>query len=524
MFGRINLTTKALSALQLDTSNPRLLGYKKQGKLQSEKEIITLMMARYGIRELINSILSNGFYPDEILYAIPHDTQPGKRIIVEGNRRLTACKIIKKPSLLKGTPFSGFISRIERHPNYLLAVETVKKLNLVELSDRSSARTYIASKHTKESIKRWSVYTQGAYYIDLLTEFNDINALRASINNSVPASRIKGVILFTRITDRILDLPTLSVEEKNDLLNDIDSIKTEAIFRLIQRSDFKNDIAHITLGKDGELIVRRINNTAFNHVLAKLARDSNFSKKLSTRQENENIVRSYISELKEIVNHFARPDDIEDTLDFDEDDSTLDLADEDNDEIEKPNESEQDLPEGGATYITPTPKVKMVTRKKQNTLLKKTTIITNTHTKIDELVIEAKSLNVIKYKHSAILLSRTLIQIVLAHIIKKSHQHEKYRTEVRWHDYLELESLLNYFSNNLKNIFPDEVDSNVYKLIKSELNSYKESGKLLSNLVTHNDEHPLTLQEVTHIQIKLQSLIDYFLSKIVSGHRDSEDV
>lgn len=523
MFGPITLTKKSLTALQLDTSNPRLLGYKKQGKLQSEKDIITLMMARYGIRDLITSILSNGFYPDEILYAIPDEAQPNKRIIVEGNRRLTACKIIKKPSILKGTPYSAFISRIERHPNYLSAVETIKKLNLVELSSRSAARTYIASKHTKESIKRWSVYTQGAYYIDLLTEFNDINALRASINNSVPTSRIKGVILFTRLTDQILTLPTLSEDEKNKLINDIDSIKTEAVFRLIQRSDFKTDIAKISLSKEGELVVRKINTTAYNHVLAKLARDSNFSKKLTTRQENEDVVQAYIGELKDIIAQFSSPSDLNDPEENEEDESTLDLSDddtEDTDETEEPNEGENEDQNGGATYTPPKPTVKTITRKKVNTLLKKLTPITYNHNKIDDLIIEAKSLNIHKYKHSAILLSRTLIQVVLSYIIKSSEQHEKYKADLRRNNYLELDSLLNFFSNNLRNIFPNEIDENVYKLIKSDIDSYKDSGKLLSNLVTHNAEHALTIQEVTHIQVKLQSLMDYFLSKITDGHRN----
>ena len=520
MFGHITLTKKSLTSLQLDTSNPRLLGYKKQGKLQSEKEIITLMMARYGIRDLITSILSNGFYPDEILYAIPDETQPNKRIIVEGNRRLTACKIIKKPGILKGTPYSNFISRIERHPNYLSAVETIKKLNLVELSNRSAARTYIASKHTKESIKRWSVYTQGAYYIDLLAEFNDINALRASINNSVPTSRIKGVILFTRLTDQILTLPTLSEDEKNKLINDIDSIKTEAVFRLIQRSDFKSDIANISLSKEGELVVRKINCTAYNHVLAKLARDSNFSKNLSTRQENEDVVQAYIGELKDIIAQFSPPSDLNDPEEYEDDESTLDLSDDDTDETEEPSEGEHDDQNGGTQYTPPKPIVKTITRKKTNTLLKKVTPITYNHNKIDDLIIEAKSLNIQKYKHSAILLSRTLIQVVLAHIIKFSDQHEKYRAELRRNDYLELDSLLNFFSNNLRSIFPNEIDGSVYKLIKSDLNSYKDSGKLLSNLVTHNAEHSLTIQEVIHIQVKLQSLMDYFLSKITGGHRN----
>lgn len=519
MFGKINLTTKALSTLQLDTSNPRLLGYKKQGKLQTEKEIISLMMARYGIRELINSILSNGFYPDEILYAIPDENQPNKRVIVEGNRRLTACKVLRKPNVLKGTAFSNLILKIERHPNYNAAVETIKKLNLVELSSRSAARTYIASKHTKESIKRWSVYTQGAYYIDLLSEFNNINTLRASINNSVSTSRIRGVILFTRITDQILELPTLSQEEKDNLVNDIDNIKTEAIFRLIQRQDFKANIANINLNKEGEIVVRKIGQNAYNHLLAKLARDANFTKKLSTRQEDDKKINEYIGDLKLIVNQFSYTDIGINEDETEDDDLTFDLSENDSDTDTTEDANEKDANEENQHFIAPQPQIKPVQKRKQNpTLLKKITPVTYLHAKIDELILESKTLNINRHKHSAILLSRTLIQVVLSYIIKNSSQHQNYKAEAK-HNYLELDTLLTYFSNNIKNIFPDEPDKNAYKLIRSDLNSYKDSGKLISNLVTHSDAHMLTLQEVTHVQVKLQSLMDYFLIKIISGHQ-----
>lgn len=523
MFGKITLTTKALSTLKLDTSNPRLLGYKKQGKLQTEKEIITLMMARYGIKELITSILSNGFYPDEILYSIPDNTQPSKRIIVEGNRRLTACKVIKKPNLLKDTAFANLITKIEQHPNYAMAVETINKLHIVELSSRSAARTYIASKHTKESIKRWSVYTQGAYYIDLLSEFKDINTLRSSINNSVSTSRIRGVILFTRLTDQILELSTLSQEEKNRLVNDIDNIKTEAIFRLIQRQDFKKEVANINLNKEGDIVIRKIGQTAYNHLLARLARDANFTKKLSTRQEDDEKISDYIDELKSIITQFSSLDEKINEDVIEDDESAFDLLNNDNLDIaEDPNE--QGNNDANIHFLPPQPQIKTVIKKKKNTtLLKKTTPNTFIHAKIDELLEESKSLIINKYKHSAILLSRTLIQVVLSYIIKNSPQHHNYKADAK-HNYLDLDSLLSYFSNNIKNIFPGESDKNIYKLIRSDLISYKESGKLISNLVAHSDAHALTLQEVINVQVKLQTLMDYFLSKIIGGHQASQHV
>jgi Holliday junction resolvase len=517
MFGKINLTTKSLSSLSLDINNPRLSGYRKQGKLKNEKDIISVMLTNYAIKDLISSILTNGYHPDEILYSIPCETSSRKRIIVEGNRRLTACKILKKPDILKGTKYSYLISRIKNHKNYKIAVDTIKKLNIVELDSRAAARTYIASKHTKESIRRWSVYTQGAYYIDLLGEFKTINELRASINNIVSNSRVKSVIIFSRITDKILELDTLTTEEKELILSDIDNAKVEAILRLIQRSEFREKIGIITLNASGELIIKKISQTAFSYILAKMARDAHFTKELTTRQENDAYINSYINNLVKIAEQFSPPesdfdDDAEEEIDLDlsgnEEDSVDDLT---NGTGNNGYENDSDINTNGSPIVT--------VRKKKlgNYLLSRKTPFTQSHIKIDDLIEESKRLNFIRFKHSAILLSRTLIQIMLSHLIKNSEFNDDYRRKSAF-KYLELDSLLDYFSINLNKLFPNEQNPQDIKLIKQTLVSYKESGRIIANLATHHELHILTDQEITHIQAKLQTLVDYFINKIQGGH------
>ncbi len=521
MFGKIKLNLRSLSTLQLDTRNPRLSGYRKQGKLKTEKDIILVMLSNYDVKNLISSMLINGYHPDEVLFSIPSEKSNLKKVIVEGNRRLTACKILRKPEILEGTKYSYLIPKIKNHKNYALVLDTIKKINIIDLDNRSSARSYIASKHTKESIRRWSVYTQGAYYIDLLEEFDSINNLRVSINNSVSASRVKTVIMFSRIADQIIELPTLSDIEKEKIVSDIDNIKVEAILRLIQRTDFKKTIGIINLDNSGNLIVRKLSNEAYQIILAKLARDTNFSKTLSTRQEDEVKIFNYISELKNLIINF---EDTSDEIFDEENNEEIDLnflsgVDEQNEnselDIDESLTSEPPQP----IIMAPTTAVENLKPKRKNPwLINKTTILTNEHTKLDDIIEEASRLNFTKFKHSSVLLSRTIIQILLTIFIQKSEFHDEYHSLAR-QKYLELDSLLDYFINNTKKILSCDLNYNNVKLIKETLSSYKLSGRVTANLATHSESHALTDQEITHIQAKLQILVDYFIPKLRSGQR-----
>ncbi|EIT1114234.1 hypothetical protein L1H46_004758, partial [Salmonella enterica] len=137
------------------------------------------------------------------------------------------------------------------------------------------------------------------------------------------------------------------------------------------------------------------------------------------------------------------------------------------------------------------------------------------------LIEEAKRLHSIRFKHSAMLLSRTLIQVILSHLIKQSPMHEEYKKTSKY-KYLDLGSLLDFFSKNFAKIFPSEENTPDAKLIKQTIASYKDSGKIIANLTTHHDLHILTDQEIIHIQGKLQIFVDYFINKIQCVHESND--
>ena len=86
--------------LLLDPENPRLEG---MVKTTDQVEIIKAMWKEMAVNEVALSIAANGFFEEEPLFAIPAPPVNGKKAycVVEGNRRLTAVKLLRDENLRK---------------------------------------------------------------------------------------------------------------------------------------------------------------------------------------------------------------------------------------------------------------------------------------------------------------------------------------------------------------------------------------------------------------------------------------
>lgn len=85
-----------ITNLQLDLYNPRL-PKSKQGR--DEKIVIEYLLLEAATLELMDSIGENNFFGGEMLLVIQNKEQPGKYIVIEGNRRLTAVMLLNHPEL-----------------------------------------------------------------------------------------------------------------------------------------------------------------------------------------------------------------------------------------------------------------------------------------------------------------------------------------------------------------------------------------------------------------------------------------
>jgi hypothetical protein len=80
--------------LLLDPTNPRLAGH--HFELEEQGEILAWLWKNKSVDELVGSMLASGFWPHEELFAVQEE---GKLVVVEGNRRLAAVKILLDPAL-----------------------------------------------------------------------------------------------------------------------------------------------------------------------------------------------------------------------------------------------------------------------------------------------------------------------------------------------------------------------------------------------------------------------------------------
>lgn len=79
--------------LHLDTDNPRL----PSTVTRTPKSILTWIAKATAIEDLMNAIGTNNFFAGEPLVVYQHPKKSGEYIVIEGNRRLTAVKLLHDP-------------------------------------------------------------------------------------------------------------------------------------------------------------------------------------------------------------------------------------------------------------------------------------------------------------------------------------------------------------------------------------------------------------------------------------------
>lgn len=86
----------AVEDLYLDPQNPRITD--ENFSVSDQDLILKELWKEKAVNELVDSIAANGFWNHEVLFAVK---EKGKLIVVEGNRRLAAVKLLKETELAK---------------------------------------------------------------------------------------------------------------------------------------------------------------------------------------------------------------------------------------------------------------------------------------------------------------------------------------------------------------------------------------------------------------------------------------
>ena len=147
-----------VSELAFDVKNPRLIEFGLTNA-STEIEVIQILWAAMDVEELALSIAAAGFFRHEPLIVAQ---EGGKYVVIEGNRRLAAVKLLLDPRLAEAlkvkVPSIGYE-----------ALEALKELPTL-FGTRKAAWQYLGFKHVNGPA-RWSSYAKAQYIADVHRNF-----------------------------------------------------------------------------------------------------------------------------------------------------------------------------------------------------------------------------------------------------------------------------------------------------------------------------------------------------------------
>ncbi|MDE0470784.1 MAG: ParB N-terminal domain-containing protein [Ekhidna sp.] len=148
--------------LRLDDFNPRL---PKSFQGQSEQSIIEYMLLEASTLELMQSIGENGFFPGEQLLVV--EQSDGNYLVVEGNRRLTAVKLLTAENL-------ATVQKKKVHQVYEEAKFRPNEIPCLVFDDKETILKYLGFRHITGT-KPWKLLEKGRYLFELRnTDFSKL--------------------------------------------------------------------------------------------------------------------------------------------------------------------------------------------------------------------------------------------------------------------------------------------------------------------------------------------------------------
>src|SRR5258708_33685200 len=144
--------------LLLDDENPRLSGITDK---RTQDDLVRVLWDEMAVSEVALSIAENGYFEEEPLFVVPkppkaQDASKQRYIVVEGNRRLVAVKLLREPELrraIKATDLPNISSK---------ARAALDRLPVSIYPDKRSLWEFFGFRHVNGP-KEWDSFSKAAY-------------------------------------------------------------------------------------------------------------------------------------------------------------------------------------------------------------------------------------------------------------------------------------------------------------------------------------------------------------------------
>ncbi len=164
----------SVNNISLDPHNPRI---PPDLESRDQPSLLAELVKHDKIEELARHIARNGYFPTESLIVIK---EKGNTIVLEGNRRIAALKLLIAPEAAPEDQISKFRSLSNR-----MDISKIKRAKVVIAPSREAAAPILMSRHTSTQIESWKPIMKAAFYYRLLQDGITIEDLSHEYNIAV---------------------------------------------------------------------------------------------------------------------------------------------------------------------------------------------------------------------------------------------------------------------------------------------------------------------------------------------------
>lgn len=267
--------------LTLDKLNPRL---PDMGKNPSEINIIQELVENDKVYELAQSIVKNGYLPGEYIFACKENS---KTVVIEGNRRIAACKLLINPDIAP----SSFRSRFRSLANNF-DINEIAVLPVIIAPSRNALAPLIVSKHTEPTIEHWEPVMKANFYARQVLTGTSIETLSKNLN--VPASEIRKALIRYQVYEKA---KTLKLSSKaRAIVENPRKFNITTLARIFEKPIGKAFLG-ISLDSKGILkfnISKKVLDKRLKRIVEDIATGVKTSRDLNTDEE----IKAYLEQIK----------------------------------------------------------------------------------------------------------------------------------------------------------------------------------------------------------------------------------
>ena len=207
------ITKVAVARLRLDRLNPRLIG---EDDRASDEAIVARLYRAADLDELLQSITANGYMDIEPLVVMDDpEARNGELIVLEGNRRLAALRLLREPDLARSIAASEGL-RIAIPPIADPLRATLDEVSVYPVANRERARSFIGFKHINGPAK-WDAYAKARFaaewYKEERSEGVDLAVIARAIGDK--HDTIKRMVSAIYVLDQAKNEGLFDIEDRH---------------------------------------------------------------------------------------------------------------------------------------------------------------------------------------------------------------------------------------------------------------------------------------------------------------------